>query len=144
MKGVHRFGIKGKLALRYIGLYPILDKYGPMSYQVELPAKLSGVHNVFHVSQLKRCLKPPTNVVIEDTIPLEPDLTYKAYPVKILDQQDRVTRNKTTRLYKIQWNDHFEDKAMWEREDFLQSNYPASFHQGNPPNRCYPIISISG
>jgi hypothetical protein len=50
MKGVRRFGIKGKLASRYIGLYPILDKYGPTSYQVELPAKLSGVHNVFHVS----------------------------------------------------------------------------------------------
>jgi hypothetical protein len=70
MKGVHRFDIKGKLAPRHIGLYPILDKYGPTSYQVELLAKLSGVHNVFHVSQLKRCLKPPTDVVIEDIIPL--------------------------------------------------------------------------
>jgi hypothetical protein len=119
MKGVHRFGIKGKLAPRYIGPYPILDKYGPTSYQVELPAKLSGVHNVFHVSQLKRCLKPPTDVVIEDTIPLEPDLTYKAYPIKVLNQQDRVTRNKTTRFYKIQWNDHSKDEATWEREDFL-------------------------
>jgi hypothetical protein len=75
MKCVHRFGIKGKLALRYIGPYPIIDKYGPTSYQVELLAKLSGDHNLFHVSQLKRCLKPPTDVVIEDTIPLEPDLT---------------------------------------------------------------------
>jgi hypothetical protein len=88
MKGLRRFGMKGKLAPRYIGPYPIIDKYGPTSYQVELSAKLSGVHNVFHVSQLKRCLKPPTNVVIKDTIPLEPDLTYKAYPIKILDQQD--------------------------------------------------------
>jgi hypothetical protein len=88
MKGVRRFGVKGKLAHRYIGSYPILDKYGPMSYQVELPAKLTGVHNVFHVSQLKRCLKPPIDAVIEDTIPLKPDLTYKAYPIKILDQQD--------------------------------------------------------
>jgi hypothetical protein len=88
IKGVRRFGIKGKLAPHYIGSYPILDKYGPMSYQVQLPAKLSGIHNVFHVSQLKRCLKPPTDVVIEDTIPLEPDLMYKAYPIKILDQQD--------------------------------------------------------
>jgi hypothetical protein len=88
MKGVRRFGIKGKLAPRYIGLYPILDKYRPTSYQVELLATLSGVHNVFHVSQLKRCLKPPTDVVIEDTVPLESDLTYKAYPIKILDQQD--------------------------------------------------------
>jgi hypothetical protein len=124
MKGVRRFGIKGNLAPRYIGLYPIIDKYGPTSYQVELPVKLAGVHNVFHVSQLKRCLKPPTDVVIEDTIPLEPDLTYKPYPIKILAQQDRVTRNKTTRFYKIQWNKHFEDEATWEREDFLRANYP--------------------
>jgi hypothetical protein len=88
MKGVRRFGINGKVAPHYIGLYAIIDKYGPMSYKVELPSKLSGVHNVFHVPQLKRCLKPPTDVVIEDTIPLEPDLTYKAYPIKILNQQD--------------------------------------------------------
>jgi hypothetical protein len=88
MKGVLRFGIKGKLAPHYIGLYPIIDKYEPTSYQVELPAKLSRVHNVFRVSQLKRCLKPTIDMVIEDTIPLEPDLMYKAYPIKILDQQD--------------------------------------------------------
>jgi hypothetical protein len=119
IKGVRRFSIKGKLAPRYIGLYPIIDKYGPTTYQVELPAKLSGVHNMFHVSQLKRCLKPPTDVVIEDTIPLEPDLTYKTCPIKILDQQDRVTRNKTTRFHKIQWNDHSEDEATWECEEFL-------------------------
>jgi hypothetical protein len=124
MKGVCRFGIKGKLAARYIGLYPIIDKYGPTSYQVELLARLSGVHNVFHVSQLKRCLKPLADVVIEDTIPLEPDLTYKAHPLKVLDQQDRVTRNKITRFYKIQWNDHSKDEAMWKHEEFLRSNYP--------------------
>jgi hypothetical protein len=88
MKGVCQFGIKGKLAPRYIGPYPIIDKYGPMSYQVELSARLSGVHNVFHVSQLKRCLKPLTDAVIKDTIPLEPDLTYKAHPINVLDQQD--------------------------------------------------------
>jgi hypothetical protein len=124
MKGVRRFGIKGKLAPHYIGLYPIIDKYGPTSYQVELPVKLMGVHNVCHVSQLKRYLKPPTDVIIEDTLPLEPDLTYKAYPIKILDQQDRVTRHKTTRFYKIQWNEHSEDEATWERDDFLRANYP--------------------
>jgi hypothetical protein len=101
MKGVHRFGIKGKLAPRYIGPYPIIDKYGPTPYQVELPSKLSGVHNVLHVSQLKRCLKLPTDIVVKDTIPLELDLTYKSYPTKILDQQDRVTHNKTTWFYKV-------------------------------------------
>jgi hypothetical protein len=88
MKGVRHFGIKGNLASLYIIMYPIIDKYKPTSYQVELPVKLLGVHNVFHVSQLKRCLKPPTDVVIKDTIPLKPDLTYKAYPTRILDQQD--------------------------------------------------------
>jgi hypothetical protein len=96
MKGVRHFGIKGKLAPCYIVMYPIIDMYGPTSYQAELPSKLSGVHNVFHVSQLKRCLKPLTDVVVEDTIPLELYLTYKTYPTKILDQQDRVTCNKTT------------------------------------------------
>jgi hypothetical protein len=124
MNGVSHFGIKGKLAPRYNGPYPIIDKYGLMSYQVELPVRLSGVHNVFHISQLKRCLKPLTDVVIEDTIPLEPDLMYNARPTNVLDQQDSVTCNKTTRFYKIQWNDHSEDEATWEHEEFLRSNYP--------------------
>jgi hypothetical protein len=119
MKGVRRFGIKGKLAPRYIGLYPIIDNYGLLSFQVELPLKLSGVHNVFHVSQLKRCLRLQIDAVVEDTIPLEPNLMYKAYPIKILDQQDRVTHNKTTQFYKVQWNDHSEDEATWEHEDIL-------------------------
>jgi hypothetical protein len=82
-----------------------------LQHKVELPTMLSGEHNVFHVSQHKRCLKPPTDVVIEDTIPFEPDLAYKAHPIKVLDQQDGVTRNKTTQFYKIQWNDHSEDQA---------------------------------
>jgi hypothetical protein len=119
MKVVRCFGIKEKLAPRYIGPYPIIDKYGPTSYQVELPTRLSGVHNMFYVSQLKSCLKPPADVAIEDTIPLEPNLAYKTYPIKMLDQQDRVTPNKTTQFYKIQWNDRSEDEAMWEHEEFL-------------------------
>jgi hypothetical protein len=90
MQCVRRFGIKGKLAPCYIGSYPIIDKYGPTSYQVELPSKLSGVLNVFHVSQLKICLKPPTDVVIEDIIPLEPDLTYKTYPMYSYVIQERM------------------------------------------------------
>jgi hypothetical protein len=102
MKGVRRFGIKGKLAPRYIGMYPIINKYRVLSYEVELPSKLLGVHNVFHISQLKSCLKPPTDVVVEDTIPLELDLTYKTCPTKILNQQDQVIQNKTTRFYRVQ------------------------------------------
>jgi hypothetical protein len=61
----------------------------------------------------------PTDVVVEDTNPLELDLTYKIYPTKILDQQDRVTQNKTTQFYKVQWNDHSKDEVTWEHKDFL-------------------------
>jgi hypothetical protein len=74
MKSVCPFGIKGKLAPRYVGPYPILEKFGSLAYQVELPSGLEGVHDVFQVSQLKKCLKAPTDVVVEDTILLEPDL----------------------------------------------------------------------
>jgi hypothetical protein len=77
--GVCLFGVKGKLALRYVGPYPILEKFGFLAYRVDVPSSLAGVHNVFHISQLKKCLKPLTDVAVEDTMLLEPDLTYKAY-----------------------------------------------------------------
>jgi hypothetical protein len=102
MKGVRRFDIKRKLAPRYVGPYPILEKYESLAYRVELPSCLAGVHIVLQVSQLKKCLKPLTHVVVEDIILLELDLTYKAYPVKILEQLDRVTQRKTAQFYKIQ------------------------------------------
>jgi hypothetical protein len=98
----------------------------------QLPSRLSGVHNVFHVFQLKRCLKPPTDVAIEDDIPLEPDLTYKCYPIKVLEQQDRATRKKTIRFYKVQWNDHSEDEGTWERENYIRSNFPDFLPRGKP------------
>jgi hypothetical protein len=69
-------------------------------------------------------MKLPTNVVVEDTIPLELDLTYKSYPTKILEQHDRVTQKRTIWFYKVQWNNHSEDEVTWECEDYLQSNYP--------------------
>jgi hypothetical protein len=135
MKGACHFGIKGKLAPRYIGPYPIIENYGPMSYQLELPSKLSGVHNVFHISQLKRCLKPLTDVVVEDTIPLEPDLTYKAYPIRILEQQDWTTQKKTTRFYKVQWNGHSEDEATWNMKISYDPTFRSFFHQGKSEPR---------
>jgi hypothetical protein len=63
-----------------------------------------------------------------DTIHLKPDLIYKAYPVEILEQQDRTTPKKTIRFYKVQWNGHSEDEGTWERDDFLQSNFPKLLH----------------
>ena len=63
MKGVKRFGVKGKLAPRYIGPFPILAKCGAVAYQLKLPSSLAGVHDIFHVSQLKKCLRTPVDIV---------------------------------------------------------------------------------
>jgi hypothetical protein len=124
MKGVSRFGIKGKLAPRYIGPFPILERYGPVAYRLQLPETLSAVHNVFHVSQLKKCLRVPDRTVEVTNVVLEPDLTYSEHPIWVLDQKDRVTRRKTLKFYKIQWNQHSEEEATWETQDFLDKNFP--------------------
>jgi hypothetical protein len=80
MKGVKRFGMKGKLALRYIGPLAILEKCGTMAYKIELPPSLAGVHDIFHVSQLKKCLKAPVDVVLPEVTLLEADLSYPRAP----------------------------------------------------------------
>jgi hypothetical protein len=102
MKGMKMFWMKGKLAPRYIGPFPILEKCGNMAYKLELPPSLSGVHDIFHVSQLKKSLKASMDVVLPDVAPLEADLTYPEHPVKILDQKDYVTRRKTITFFKVQ------------------------------------------
>jgi hypothetical protein len=76
-KGVQRFGIKGKLAPRYIGPYEIKASCGPVAYQLELPPHMSAVHNVFHVSQLRKCVRLPTEVLPEPDIEIEPDATWE-------------------------------------------------------------------
>jgi hypothetical protein len=118
MKGVSRFGIKGKLAPRCIGPFPIVERYGPMAYRLQLPKTLSVVHNVFHMSQLKKCLRVPDRTIEVTDVALEPDLTYSEHPVQVLDQKDRITRRKTLKFYKIQWNQHTEDEATWETQAF--------------------------
>jgi hypothetical protein len=124
MKGVKRFGVKGKLAPRYIGLFPILKKCGTVAYKLDLPPSLAGVHNIFHMSQLKKCLKAPVDVVLPEVTLLEVDLSYPEHPVKILDQKDCVTRCKTIKFFKIQWSNHSEEEATWESKDFLRSRHP--------------------
>jgi hypothetical protein len=94
MKGVKRFGVKGKLSPHYIKSLPILEKCGTVTYKLELPPSLGGVHDIFHVSQLKKCLKAPMDVVLLEVAPLEGELTYPEHPIKILDQKSRVTRRK--------------------------------------------------
>jgi hypothetical protein len=124
MKGVSRFGVKGKLAPRYIGSFPILKRCGRVAYRLQLPESLSAVHNVFHVSQLKKCLRilDPTIDVVDLT--LEPDLTYSEHPIRVLDQKDKITRRRTLKFYKVQWNQHTKDEATWETQDFLEKNFP--------------------
>jgi hypothetical protein len=124
MKGVNRFGVKGKLASRYIGLFAILEKYGTVAYKLDLPPSLARVHDIFHVSQLKKCLKAPVDVVLPEVTPLEADLSYLEHPIKVLDQKDRIMRRKIIKFFKIQWSNHFEKEATWESEDFLRSHHP--------------------
>ena len=98
MRGVHRFGIHGKLAPWYVGPYKILEQCGPVAYRLQLPDILSMVHDVFHVSQLKKCLWVPDEAVEIEGLPLQPDLTYVEHPVKILDEKESVTRNNVVKF----------------------------------------------
>jgi hypothetical protein len=123
-KGVKRFGMKGKLAPCYIGHFPILEKCGPVAYKLDLPPSLAGFHVIFHISQLKKCLKALVDVVRPGAAPLEADLTYPEHPIKILDRKARVTSRKTVKLFKVQWSNNSEEEATWEREDFVHSHDP--------------------
>jgi hypothetical protein len=88
MKGVKRFRVKGKLAPRYIRLFPILEKCGTVAYKLDLSPYLAGVHDIFHVSQLKKCFKAPVDIVLPKVTPLEADLSYPEHPIKVLDQKE--------------------------------------------------------
>jgi hypothetical protein len=85
--------IKGKLAPHYIGPFLVLARLGNVAYHLEQMQPLVALHNVFHVSQLKKCLRPLVDVVVDDVSPLDVDLSYPEHLVKILDHQDRVTRH---------------------------------------------------
>jgi hypothetical protein len=127
LRGMRRFKVKGKLSPRYIGPFLIFRRVGEMAYQLELPASLSDVHNVFHVSQLKKCLCVPEEQLPMEELSVQGDLTYTEYPIKILDTLTRVTRNKVIKMYKVQWSHHGEDEATWEREEELRIDFPYLF-----------------
>jgi hypothetical protein len=126
-RGLHRFNVRGKLAPRFIGPFKILEKRGEVVYQLELLPQLSDMHDVFHVSQLKKCLR-----VLEEQLPMEDlnakeDLSYQKYPVKILETSERVTRNKRIKMCMVQWSHHTEEEATWEREKELKAEFPSFF-----------------
>jgi hypothetical protein len=127
MRGTRRFKVKGKLAPRYVGPFKIVHRKGEVAYQLELPPQLSDVHDVFHMSQLKKSLWVPEEQLPMEELDLGVDLTYSERPVKILDTAERVTRNKVYRMCKVQWSHHTEDEATWEHEEELRADYPELF-----------------
>ena len=98
-----------------------------MAHQLELPVNLSQVHDVFHVSQLCHCFNDPIRAVDHDMLELQQDLSYKEHPVRILDQAECRARCKVTKFLKVQWSNHSEDEATWEREDHPRDEYPENF-----------------
>jgi hypothetical protein len=111
IRGIKRFGVKGKLAPRYIEPYQIQARRGEVAYQLSLPESLLAVHDVFHVSQLKKSLR-----VIEEQLPtkdleVQEDLTYIEKPTQILETADRFTRRSTIRMCKVKWGHHSEEEA---------------------------------
>jgi hypothetical protein len=127
MRGLRRIKAQGKLAPRFFGPFKILKKRGNVAYQLELASQLSNMYNVFHVSQLKKCLR-----VTEDQLPMEDfdakeDLSYQEYPIKILETSGRVTQNKKIKMCKVQWSHHTVEEATWEREQELKAEFPSFF-----------------
>ncbi|XP_075483675.1 uncharacterized protein LOC142523828 [Primulina tabacum] len=103
LKGVMRFGKKGKLSPRYIGPFEILDKIGDRAYRLALPPDLDRVHNFFHVSMLRKYLSNPSHVIQYESLDLLPNLSYEEMPVQILDRKAKVLRNKEIGLVKVIW-----------------------------------------
>ena len=100
-KGVRRFGIKGKLSPRFVGPFEILERIGVVAYRLALPPSLDKVHNVFHVSMLRKCVYDPDQIVELQPLQFESDLSYTEHPIKILDVQERQLRNRTQTFLKI-------------------------------------------
>lgn len=127
MRGVRRFGIKGKLSPRYVGPFKVLQKKGASAYQLELPRQLSRIHDVFHISQLKKCLKESSEQLQDLNIDLLPDLSYEEHPLKILEVEVRHLWRRTIRFCKVQWKNHSVREATWKKEEDLHKAYPNLF-----------------
>jgi hypothetical protein len=127
MRGLRHFKVRGKLAPRFIGPFKILKKRGEVAYQLELSPQLSDVHDVFHVSQLKKCLRVPKEQIPMEDLDAKEDLSYQEYPVKIIETSKRVMRDKKIKMRKVQWSYHIQEEATWEREEELKAQFPSFF-----------------
>ncbi|KAH0723069.1 hypothetical protein KY289_006113 [Solanum tuberosum] len=127
MKGVMRFGKKGKLSPRYIGPYRIAKRIDKVAYELELPQELSTVHSVFHVSMLKKCMGDPSLIILMKYIGIKGSLSYKDIPVQILDHQVRKLRTKEVASVKVLWRNQFVEEATWKAEEDMKKRYPHLF-----------------
>nr|CAD1827461.1 unnamed protein product [Ananas comosus var. bracteatus] len=127
MKGVKRFGVCGKLSPRYVGPCEILERVGAVAYKLALPPRLAGVHNVFHVSNLRKYSRNSTHVLEYEPAELREDMTYEEYPVCVLDREERKLRNRTIPYVKVQWSNHAVREATWELEETIRRMYPHLF-----------------
>ncbi|KAJ9548163.1 LOW QUALITY PROTEIN: hypothetical protein OSB04_020706 [Centaurea solstitialis] len=127
-KGVIRFGKKGKLSPRYIGPFRITERIGAVAYKLELPVELGGVHNTFHVSNLRKCLADPETAIPLLDIEVDQKLNFVEEPVAVTDRKIRRLRNKEISLVKIQWKFHKGQEATWEAESEMRAKYPHLFN----------------
>ena len=128
-----RFKGKGKLAPRYVGPYEIIERVGVAAYRLRLPVELSRLHNVFHVSNLRKYLADPSHVLSPTEFEVREDLSYSEEPVKILDCKEKVLRSKSIPLVKILWRHHGMNEATWEGEEAMKTKYPYLFVLGTYP-----------
>ena len=124
-----RFGKRGKLSPRYIGPFEIGERIGPVAYRLDLSEELSQVHNVFHISMLRKYISDPSHVLETPKIELRDDLSHEEQPVQILGKEEEELRNKTISLVKVLWRNHLVEEETWEREDQMRSQYPHLFHE---------------
>ena len=127
MKGVMRFGKKGKLSPRYVGPYEILKRVGKVAYELKLPIELAPVHPVFHISMLKKCIGDPVSILPLEGLGVNENLSYEEVPVEILDRQVKKLRNKEVAFVKVLWRNHLVEGATWEAEADMKSRYPHLF-----------------
>ncbi|KAK8976607.1 hypothetical protein V6N11_057207 [Hibiscus sabdariffa] len=139
-KKVLRFGRKGKLSPRFIGPYRILERVGPVAYRLELPPQLSRIHNVFHVSMLRQYRPDPSHIIQVQDVELRPNLSHDEEPVQILDQDERILRNRRIPMVKVQWSNRSPSEATWETEESMREQFPHLFppEPSSPPHRLSP------
>ena len=127
MKGVMRFGKKGKLAPRYIGPFEILERIDMVAYRLALPPNMSQVHPVFHISMLRKYSSDPSHVLQPHSMELNEDLTFEEEPVAIVDYQVRQLRSKVIPMVKMLRRSNNMEEHTWETEAEMRAMYPYLF-----------------